>query len=201
MRCGKMKNYYLKGEEKFGIVTSFLYSLGTRSQRIRKFYDFVAQDIQKTSFNDLLDVGTGPGYLPKLLLGTGKLKRIYAIDPSKEMIGIAKAKSKANNIKFGLGSSRYIPFRRKFDLIISTLSFHHWAEKENSLIYLSKFLKKRGEIRIYEFEKKELSGIGRYFVSSHAVSIRDMQEAAKRSKLGLKSIVQKDGFIRISFEK
>jgi len=195
-----MKDYCLKGEERFGLFGSWAYSLGIKLCGAKGFYDFVVADLDKKEFDALLDVGTGPADIPIMLVSSKKIKKIYAIDPSKDMLNIAKRKPKASIIKFGYGSSRYVPFNRKFDAIISTLSFHHWVQKIESLKYLTGFLKKGGQIRIYEFEKKTNTGLLRYFISSHAVTKKEMIDAGKEAGLKV-DIVRKGGFIRTTFRQ
>ena len=50
-----------------------------------------------------------------------------------------------------LGSSREIPFDRKFDLIFTTLSFHHWENRDSSISYILSKLSDRGTFLIIEF--------------------------------------------------
>lgn len=195
-----MVDYYLDGEEEFGPVTSIAYWLVVKLTGMGKFYSFIVDDIKKGRYHELLDVGTGPGYVP-IMLSEGGMKNIYAIDPSYDMLKIAKRRSKDLKIKYSIGSSRHLPFKRKFELIISTLSFHHWAKKAESLRYLSSFLKKGGEIRIYEFEKEKRKGFAKYFTSSHSVSRREMLAIGKKSNLKVKGIVCKEGFIRVAFTR
>lgn len=194
-----MKDYYMKDEERFGFVSSLAYWLAVKMPRIRKFYNFVVEDVNDSKRKDLLDVGTGPGYIPIMLAETGKFDAVYAVDPSKDMIRIAKIRGRKYSVKFAVGSSRSIPLKRKFDLIISTLSFHHWAERESSLRYLKRFLKKKGEIRVYEFEREKIRGAERRLFSPHAVSKEELVHAAKNSGLKVKGISRKNGFIRAAF--
>lgn len=196
-----MTDYYLKDEERFGFLSSFAYWIGVKLPDIHRLYLFVLNDLKGKNVADLLDVGTGPADVPIMLAKSGKFGRIYAIDPSLSMLRIAKLRSKELNIKFGQGSSRSVPFKRTFDIIISSLSFHHWAEKEKSLRYLSGLLKKGGEIRIYEFERSGATGWRRYFISSHSVTKDGMIDVARRSGLTARNILQKDGLIRTTFVK
>lgn len=193
-----MKKYYLDGEEQFGPLSSFFYSLCAQSSPMTRLYAFIIDDIGKNELGSILDVGTGPGRVPIMLAKNGCAKRIYAIDPSPNMIKIAKSKSKDLGIVFAEGSSRNIPFKNKFDLIISSLSFHHWQDKEGSLDYLKKFLNRNGEIRIYEHEKEKLSGIRRYFGSAHSFSNNDISKIVGRTRLKLKNVRRKDGLIRFT---
>src|SRR5580700_2062493 len=105
-----MSDYYLDGEEKFGFFSSFLYSMAIKISIFLPFYKFVEQDMMKSKAKIILDVGTGPGNIPIEL--AEHFEEIYAIDPSKYMINIAKYRSRnCDNIKLALGSSRYIPFK------------------------------------------------------------------------------------------
>jgi ubiquinone/menaquinone biosynthesis C-methylase UbiE len=193
-----MRDYYLEGEERFGALTSVGYWICIKLFGMRKFYCFIVDDLKKGKHCGVLDVGTGPGYVP-LMLSQAGFGRIYAIDPSYEMIKIAKRRSKGLNITYGIGSSRHIPFKGKFGVIITTLSFHHWAKKAQSLRYLSRFLEKGAEIRIYEFEKGSAKGLGRYFLSTHAVTKQELLDAARQSGLKVKGIIRRKGFIRATF--
>ena len=196
-----MPNYYKKGEEKFGFFMSLLYLVGLRFHDIQEFYRFVVDDLSKTHVKDLLDIGTGPAQVPIMLRRSGRVEHIYAIDPSMHMVRIARLKTRGLDIVVKLGSSRKVPFNRKFDMIITTLSFHHWADRNASLEYLSDFLKNGGEIRIYEFERSSLSGLGRRFASSHSVSGEELTAAGKACNLKVKRIVRRKGFINATFSR
>jgi len=196
-----LSDYYLDGEERFGPVSSFLYSIGTRLCRMRGLYAFVISDLKGAVWDELLDVGTGPGELPLVISKSFESKRIYAVDPSEPMLRIARRRCDGTNVSIVLGSSRKVPFRRKFDIIISSLSFHHWEEREKSLKYLAGLLKRGGQIRIYEFERRELTGIMRIFVSTHAVTRKEMIDVAKSSGLKMRGIVQRNGYIMAAMSK
>jgi ubiquinone/menaquinone biosynthesis C-methylase UbiE len=107
------------------------------------------------------------------------------------MVYIAKRRTKKyKNINIEIGSSRKIPFERKFDIIFSSLSFHHWKEKEESLRYLKGFLRKNGEIRIYEYNKSRLSKIHAP-ISQHSFSKEEFEKIGKSS--GMKTKIKISG--------
>lgn len=193
-------DYYREGEERFGPFSSLLYRFGTLLPDIRRFYGFVVSDIESRD-SRLLDVGMGPGDIPIMLARAKKAKRICAVDPSLSMVNLARSRSKGLGIDFRCGSSRYVPFNGRFDMIISTLSFHHWHGKEDSLVYLSKFLKKGGQIRIYEFERERARGWRRYLVSSHSVTEREMRSISRKTGLRINGILKRDGYIRTIFAR
>ncbi len=196
-----MKNYYLPKEEKFGFITSFLYSFFVIVPSFRHFYAFVVEDLSSSGAESLLDVGTGPGDLPKRLADLHKFKAIYAVDPSAAMLGIARHKTKSTGVVLGRGSSRHLPFGRKFDIIFTAISFHHWQKKAKSLRYLKKFLAPKGEIRIYEFDKKKLGGMHRLFAPSHATDKDEVEKFAKDASLKIKNTKEVENFIRVSLMK
>ncbi|EET89735.1 MAG: class I SAM-dependent methyltransferase [Candidatus Micrarchaeales archaeon] len=200
-----MADYYLKGEEKFGPITSRIYSLfASRIHDILKFYEFVVSDISSSKAKALLDIGTGPGEIPIRLARMNRFE-VYAVDPSPAMLSIARGNSTGlKRVHFALGSSRSIPFKIKFDMIISSLSMHHWKEKEESLRYLSKFLSKNGEIRIYEFEREApksgpIGAIKGTVVGHHSLSLKEFKHIAYGSGLKVRSVHRANGFIRVTY--
>ena len=193
-----MKGFYLKGEERFGPILSILYSALTGIGPMRQLYAFIIEDLRDSGRASILDVGTGPGIVP---IGLSKLPgvEIYAVDPSESMIRIAKSrKGNARNVHFALGSSRSIPFNRKFNIIISSLSFHHWADKERSLMYLKGLLNKGGEIRIYERQRGR--GLVLPGLSSHLLDMGQAAEAAAASGLKVTSVKKRNGFICLTMK-
>ena len=182
-----MPDYYLKGEERFGYFTSMAYLAVTKIGSYKKFTKFIAKDIYNSEVKVILDIGTGPASIPIEISRFCKNNiLIFAVDPSKQMVFLAKHRTKNyKNITIAIGSSRKIPFERKFDIILSSLSFHHWKEKEESLQYLKGFLKKGGEIRIYEYNKTSLSKLHAP-ISTHSVSKEELEYIGKSCKMKTK---------------
>ena len=163
-------------------------------------YDFACKDIlSKSGSFSLLDVGTGPGVLPKMLSErTGRIS-IWAVDPSESMLRIAIRNNKGRKAVFAIGYSQKLPFKRRFDMIISSVSFHHWAHKKESLAYLSTFLKPEGEIRIYELKKS--NRLLSYFIDKHRMSMDELRHAADGTGLVVKGVLEGDGFVRGTYVK
>jgi ubiquinone/menaquinone biosynthesis C-methylase UbiE len=197
-QCGKLKELYIEHEERFGAVLAPLYSAFSNVKPMRKFYSFVIDDLRKSRFRSMLDVGTGPGMIP-IALSKLKNARMYAVDPSESMIAIAKRKAgSSEKINFALGSSRHIPFKTKFDMIISTLSFHHWERKRESLQYLKKFLTEGGQIRIYELQRKRKPMLP--WLGSHTLDANEAILVANSSGLRVTRIKKRDGFICLTMK-
>ncbi len=197
--ASKQKSYYASGEEEFGSIGAWLYSFFSKLKNASELYEFIAQDVLAENPESVLDVGTGPAIAPRTIATCDKAVGVYGIDPSPYMVKLAKKNNAAlGNVHIALGSSRHVPFKRKFDVISSSLSFHHWNGKTNSLLYLSKFLSKRGKIYIYEVNKDKLCVIQqRLFIGSHAISPAEVRSYAHGLVFaGYKS---KGNYMRVAF--
>lgn len=195
------KELYEAGEERFGRVFSRLYGISRGVPTLKKFYGFALDDILKHKFSNVLDIGSGTGYM---LLSIAELTRNTSglgIDPSPHMIRVASRnvvkQGKTDRVKFSAGSSRTIPGNSKFDLIYTTLSFHHWKSREDSVMHVVERLNPDGVFLIYEVSDD--GSFNRRFVRSHLMSSDDFREMSGR--IGLKpEILEKDGYIRAAFK-
>ncbi len=193
----------LEGEERFGRITSRLYNvLALLGGGL--LYDFAAKDMLAGRSGrkeiSILDVGTGPGILPEKLACMRKDAHICGVDPSETMVEIARKRLRNSGVRVELGYSLMVPFRQKFDIICSTMSFHHWAHKKESLIYLSRLLKKDGEIRVYEMRKgKDLRLIG--FLQGHRMNRGELESASNGTGLKVNWIRETKIFICASYSR
>ncbi len=164
--------YYENGEERFGYFGSKAYSF-LASIALRGYYSKIARDIIARKPEVVLDVGGGTGNLLSLLAYKLKSSRFYYVDPSRDMLPIARKRFARNRvsgrIKIALGSSTNVPFSGKFDLIVSSFSFHHWAKKREGVMYLLKKLDKNGRLVIYDLDSSALRG-PYVLARGHAVS-------------------------------
>lgn len=187
-----MADLYLDGEERFGLATSLLYLAAGLVPQIRRLYKYAASDVLKCK-GPVLDVGCGPGSVIRILCRDGYSGGLYGVDPSTYMVGIANLLS-GGCARFAAGSSRSVPFRMKFGTIISSLSFHHWGMKADSLVYLKRLLAPNGTIRIYEFETSYAKRIS-HRISAHSVSEAEIRASARTARLKVIRISRSKGII------
>ncbi len=163
---------YLKGEERFGPFTSRLYSKFSTTTS-KRLYGILLEKIREYHPSDILDVGCGPGDILSKIYGDFKDMGIYGVDPSPNMVQIARKrvakKGGGQNVNIEVGSSRIVPFNRKFDMIITSFSYHHWMEQERSLDYLLGLLKESGRLIIFELNADGYPG-KLPFVKKHSLS-------------------------------
>ncbi|MCL4451334.1 MAG: class I SAM-dependent methyltransferase [Candidatus Thermoplasmatota archaeon] len=191
---------YLDGEEKFGYFSSRMYGITKASKTIRNFYKFVVADLSKHSFQTILDVGSGRGYILSNIVKALPEVNATGIDPSPFMVKLANKHASREGLgrrmKFMLGSSRDIPGNEKFDVIITTLSFHHWKNRNESVSFLMKRLNAGGVLLIYEISDD--GSINRKFVSSHLLGRSDFESISKETGVPV-TIAEDHGYIRAEF--
>ncbi len=195
------RTFYAPGEEKFGFFTSHGYSFSKIIPTFRHFYSFVIDDLTNRKFSRIMDIGSGNGYvLTKVIMSNINAKG-FGIDPSPYMVRISNRRAKKVNISdrltFSIGSSHDIPFKGPFDIIYSTMSFHHWAEKEKAVTDIMQLLAENGKFMIYEASPE--GGFNRKLVKSHLMDRDDFISLSQKTGIALGEIIQNNGFIRASF--
>lgn len=128
------------------------------ARHLRSLYARVVADVAAAEFLDsgrVLDVGTGPGRVPLALAEARPGLRVEGIDLSEEMVEHARhAAVEAglqDRVAFSVGDVTDLEYPDdSFDLIISTLSQHHWADVDGGIRELLRVLKPTGQIWIYD---------------------------------------------------
>lgn len=134
------------------------YSMLARSRLMRDFYRQVADEVaDELSRGKILDVGTGPGYLPIELARLAPNAVIVGIDISRDMIKIARRNAEGSgvsNVKFMVEDANKMSFEdSSFDLIVSTGSLHHWRKPLRVINELYRVLKDEGQAWIYDLRR------------------------------------------------
>jgi len=123
---------------------------------LRGLYRRLATDVAGVAPDSgaVLDVGTGPGVLLVELAARRPDLRLTGVDLSADMIAAATR----NLARFGeragarVGDVTSLPFPdRSFDLIVSSLSLHHWDHPEAAAPELARILRPAGQVYIYDF--------------------------------------------------
>jgi len=124
----------------------------------RPLYRRVVADVSDVGLpagSVVLDVGTGPGRVPRLIAAAYPTVEVEGVDLSPEMI--ARATSTANttstsSLRFQVGDVAALPFAdHSVDLVVSTLSLHHWDDPAAGLNEIVRVLAPGGQAWIYDF--------------------------------------------------
>jgi ubiquinone/menaquinone biosynthesis C-methylase UbiE len=121
-------------------------------------YERVAADVAAAGLHDgarVLDVGTGPGRVPLAIAHALPKLRVEGLDQSAEMIAQARRNATDagldDRVRFTVGDVAGLPYAdAAFDLIVSTMSQHHWADATAGLRELRRALRPGGRVWIYD---------------------------------------------------
>jgi ubiquinone/menaquinone biosynthesis C-methylase UbiE len=129
------------------------------SRLARPLYERVAADVAAAGLGPadrVLDVGTGPGRVPILIAEALPGRRIDGLDLSAAMIERARENARAagvaDRVTFTAGDVADLPYPdATFDLIVSSISQHHWPDADAGLRELRRVLRPGGRVWIYDF--------------------------------------------------
>src|SRR4030043_280791 len=176
---------------------------------MQDFYREVTGEIaSKVSSGRILDIGTGPGYIPIEVARASKNVEVKAIDISSAMVVIARQKAEdaglSQRVQFEYGSAEHIPYGDGyFDLVVSTLSFHHWANRIECLKEIHRVLKIGGEAWIYELRKDTTPEAKRQLKDRYGrfVSFIVLYSVRLHSAMGLKEFEKIISLPQLGFSK
>jgi ubiquinone/menaquinone biosynthesis C-methylase UbiE len=121
----------------------------TRRLRARIVADVTAADLGDGA--RVLDAGTGPGRLPVEIAAALPHLRLDGVDLSPQMIEHARHRPGADTVTFTAADVSDLPFPdATFDLIVSSISQHHWAVPEQGVRELRRVLRPGGRLWIYD---------------------------------------------------
>jgi ubiquinone/menaquinone biosynthesis C-methylase UbiE len=140
----------------------------------RENHRLIVQAVDPPADADILDLGCGSGQLAARLAQRLPHGSVLGIDPAEEMIRVARRQHRRKNLRFEVGSSDAIPAdAAAFDVVVSTISFHHWARPLGSLREIARVLRPGGRMLILDFCRDNLfmaalDQLQRWLQSSHA---------------------------------
>ncbi len=90
----------------------------------------------------ILDIGCGTGALLRRLASAYPLATLVGVDAAAGMIAQAKAAAaEAAMLRLTQGLAEELPFPSgTFDLVVSTMSFHHWQDQQRGLAEVRRVL-------------------------------------------------------------
>jgi ubiquinone/menaquinone biosynthesis C-methylase UbiE len=105
----------------------------------------------------LLDAGCGPGHLAIAIAGRFPQAKVSGVDNNNDMIAAAlrnRARFPAGNVDFRLGDVHLLPCEDgSFDLVVSTLSLHHWRNAGRALGEIFRVLKPGGRLLLMDLRR------------------------------------------------
>ena len=119
----------------------------------------------------VLDAGTGPGTLAREIARSQPQLQVYGIDLSEDMIRLAREHARREQLEervhFATGNVAHLPYPNDyFDLVVSTISMHHWYELEQPLRDLYRVLRPGGRLWIYDFRLVKVQTVEKALAST-----------------------------------
>ncbi|GIJ11628.1 class I SAM-dependent methyltransferase [Micromonospora andamanensis] len=125
---------------------------------LRGLYRRVAEDVAAVAPESatILDVGTGPGRLLHELADRRPDVTLTGVDPSPHMIQVAErtatSRSLGHRVRFQIADVANLPHPDgSVDVLVSTLSLHHWPDLPAAATQLARVLRPGGHLMIYDF--------------------------------------------------
>jgi ubiquinone/menaquinone biosynthesis C-methylase UbiE len=93
-------------------------------------------------------VGSGTGQLLRLLASScPEAVELAGVDPAVPMVDVARASASDRRIAFAVGMAERLPYPdERFDLVTSTTSFDHWADRRAGLVECARVLAADGRL-------------------------------------------------------
>lgn len=129
----------------------------------------------------MLDAGCGTGRLAAELADTG-IARVWGVDPSPEMLAVARAKTRRAGFKQARVES--LPFKDAwFDAAVAWLVVH-LVDRPAAFAELHRVLRPGGRLAVVTFDPAHFSGfwLNRYFPSLEAIDRARFPRAAALSR-------------------
>ena len=113
--------------------------------------ELAAQEVPRPTA--ILDVGCGTGRLLRTAGERFAGARLEGVDAAEGMIEQARASAgPAGTINFQLATAEHLPFPGgQFDLVFSTMTFHHWAEQRQGVAEIERVMTPEGRWILADF--------------------------------------------------
>jgi ubiquinone/menaquinone biosynthesis C-methylase UbiE len=158
--------------------------------------DRVAEAMECRPGMATLDLGCGPGKLPRALLGLHPQLRAAGIDPDRRMLGEAARNNAGNRAGWVQGLAQALPFPdASLDRVSATFMLHHLTgeQKRGALAEAWRALKPGGELHVVDWTKPR----GLVWVGFLLVRLLDGFEPTADHAAGrLPELVRQAGFER-----
>ena len=100
----------------------------------------------------ILDVGCGTGKLLKSAKARFPGAKLVGVDAAIEMVKYAHASNPTGTIQFQQAMAEDLPFPGvSFDLVFSTMTFHHWPNQSRGAAEVARVLTPRGRWLLADF--------------------------------------------------
>jgi ubiquinone/menaquinone biosynthesis C-methylase UbiE len=122
----------------------------------------------------VVDVGCGTGRLLARLRAALPSASLMGVDAADGMIAVAREKPSLQGVDFEVASAAALPAEdASCDVVVSTVSFHHWEDQSAGLREVARVLRPGGRLVLVDlFVRGPLASLVRRFGGHHGVGLR-----------------------------
>ncbi len=147
--------------------------------------------------DSVLDVGCGTGDVALLAKTRANAGKVYGIDPSPEMIAVARSKAarKKQEIDFRVSVIEALPFPdASLDVVTSSLMMHHLPEdlKARGLVEVLRVLKPGGRLLIADFMQPSHS------ITNHLMMVFTRHQGVQNGLEEVGKLIKDTGFSQVN---
>ena len=130
----------------------------------------------------VLDIGCGTG---RLLDRLGSAQRSWSLFGVDRSTGMASAARRLRpSLRIVQGTAEALPYEeRSFDAVVTTLSFHHWSDKQSALAEVFRVLRPGGVLALTDASVDDLPGRPRRLWALARRNMDDMPALRDRDRL------------------
>lgn len=130
---------------------------------LRGYYDGIARDcmaaLAGVGAPSVLEIGPGPGHLAEVLLAARADLRWTGLDVDPAMLDATRVRlsrvALADRATFVVGDVTSIPAQdATFDLVVSSLSAHHWPDAAAGFAQIRRVLRSGGRALVYDLPSR-----------------------------------------------
>jgi ubiquinone/menaquinone biosynthesis C-methylase UbiE len=126
----------------------------------------------------LLDVGCGTGRLLRAAYYRFPSARAEGVDAAKGMVLEARRAAEDTPVHFQQAVAEALPFPdASFDLVMSTLTFHHWSDQPRAIAEVARVLRPGGRWVIADFMASGPAAVITRLLGAHQFPARDVFDA------------------------
>jgi ubiquinone/menaquinone biosynthesis C-methylase UbiE len=126
----------------------------------------------------IVDVGCGTGRLLERLRVAFPAATLIGVDVSAGMIEVASRKQSLRGVRLSVGSAAALPLEdASCDVVVSTVSFHHWEDQPGGLRSVARVLRPEGRMVLVDgFARGLLAPLMRRLGRGHGLGLRSDAE-------------------------
>lgn len=156
-----------------------------------QYTNYLIQRIEPKGMEHALEVAAGTCICGRAL--APYIKDITCLDLTEEMLAQGKklaSESQIQNMYFQIGNAEQLPYEAEtFDLVITRLSFHHFADPEKPFQEMKRVLKKGGMLIVWDMEAAEE---GLRTINDKIERMRDPSHTKTLSRKEFEKMLQRD---------